>query len=548
MRFSHRQLLLLALALGVSTLGAWLANPLAGQSTPAVEATEQKPAPPNPAKLTTAQLDALISAESHGPTAPDAAADQQFVRRASFDLVGRQPTLDEQRQFAQDSSPNKHHDLVERLLASHEFGANWANYWSDTIAFRVPPPELTYLDYAPLQNWLAGKFNGNTPWNEVARELITAKGKIADQPPATFVGYHQAKATNLAAETSRIFLGQQIGCAECHDHPFDHWKRRQFHELAAFFARTKAKLPWNDGAATVVSAADKGEYLMPDMADPRQKGSEIAPAFLDGKQCESASDDGQRRAQLAEWLTARDNPWFARAYVNRVWARLMGHGFHEPVDDLGVSRAQLWPAVHEALAGHFVASNFDVKDLFRLVMNSEAYRRGARMESVVVAGAIVAEAPPRLRGDEVFAALRVGLDLANVTPPAVKPTDAIRFPPPPKSTREIVKEAFAVDPSLASADAPRTMAQALWMMNNLQLQKEINAAPGSGTMLAKLLAEQADDRAACETLFARVLARAPTADELRISLAHVAALGNRGAAFEDLLWSLINSAEFTTRR
>ncbi len=104
-------------------------------------------------------------------------------------------------------------ELVERLLASQEFGANWANYWTDVIAFHVPPPELTYLNYQPLKEWLAGQFNANRPWDEVVRELITAKGKIADHPAATFVGYHDAVATNLAGETARIFLSQQIGCA-----------------------------------------------------------------------------------------------------------------------------------------------------------------------------------------------------------------------------------------------------------------------------------------------------------------------------------------------
>ena len=153
-----------------------------------------------------------------------------------------------------------------------------------------------------------------------------------------------------------------------------------------------------------------------------------------------------------------------------------------------------------------------------------------------------------MRGDEVFAALRVGLEMPNVTPPAVAPTAAIRFPPPPKSTRDLVHEAFGTDPSLAPVDAPRTIGQALWMMNNDQLQKQIDARPESGTMLAKLLAGEPDDAAAVRALFARVLAREATQAEMRIALQHVAEGGSRGEAFEDLLWSLVNTAEFTSRR
>jgi hypothetical protein len=461
----------------------------------------------------------------------------------TFDLIGRLPTLSEQEQFAASALPEKDHELVERLLADPSFGANWANYWSDTIAYRVPPPELTYLNYGPLKTWLAARLNANAPWSQIASELITAAGSIDENPPATFVGYHQAEPTNLAGETSRIFLGQQIGCAQCHDHPFDRWKRSQFHELAAFFARSKVKLSQNDGRGTVVSAIDKGEYLLPDMADPRKKGSPLRPALLDGAPVALGLSDAQRRAQLASWVTSPDNPWFAKAFTNRIWSRLMGVGFYEPVDDLGAGRSAQLGSVHDATAGHFTATGFDIKDLFRLITLSESYRRAA-------AGTLSdpATAPPRLRGDEVFAALAVGIELPNVTPPATPPTAAVRFPPPPKSTCALVTDAFGADPSLSAADAPRTMQQAMWMMNNAQLQKQIDATPDSGTMLARLLVDEPDDAQAAQQLFTRVLARRATADELRITLAHIVSVGERRSAFEDLLWSLVNSAEFTTRR
>lgn len=536
-----RHLLLVARALALGWLLA-SAMPLAAQSTP-----EPPTAGASAGTLTSAALDALVTAEKPAaPTTP--ASDEQFLRRASFDLIGRPPTVSEREQFLSDASPEKHRALVERLLASSEFGTNWADYWRDTIAFHIPPPELTYLNYGPLKRWLAEKLNTGASWDSIVRELITATGKIDEQPAATFIGYHEADATNLAGETSRIFLGQQIGCAQCHDHPFDSWKRTQFHELAAFFARTKAKLSQNDGGGTLVSSADKGEYLLPDMENPLNKGTPLKPAALDGKLPKIGKSDAQRRAQLAAWVTSRENPWFALAYTNRIWARLMGRGFYEPVDDLGESRPQAWASVHQALAGHFAATGFDVKDLFRVVMLSQSYRQGLQTPVLEASASSLAEAPLRLRGDEIFAALTVGIDLPNVTPPAVKPTAAIRFPPPPKSTRDLIHEAFAVDPSLTSSDAPRTIGQALWMMNNEQLQAQLTGAPGSGTMLAKLLEEQKDDKRLCEQLFERVLARAATADEVRIALEHVASQGDRRAAFEDLLWSLVNSAEFSTRR
>ncbi len=510
----------LHLLLGAAAVGLALTVPhrLAGGEEAAAPA-------PAAGLLSTAEFDPLARREVFGEIEGPAADDLRFLRRATFDLLGRLPTLDEQRAFVAAAPETRDRELVERLLASDEFGANWADYWTDVIAFHVPPPELTYLNYGPLKDWLARQFNSNRHWDEVVRELVTAKGKIADHPPATFVGYHNAVATNLAGETARIFLAQQIGCAQCHDHPFDHWKRAQFHELAAFFGRTKVKLSQNDGTATVVSAVEKGEYLMPDMADPSNKGTAMRPAALDGAPLDVGPGDAQRRKVLAAWLTSRDNPWFARAYVNRVWARLFARGFYEPLDDLGDSRSGLWPETHAALARHFTASGCDVKGLFHLLATSAAYRRAelpaANEESPP-------SAPARMRGDEVFAALRVGLALPNVTPPAVAPTAAIRFPPPPKSTRDLVHEAFGADPSLAPVDAPRTIAQALWMMNNEQLQKQIDATPESGTMLARLLADEPDDSQAVRDLFARVLAREATQAEMRIALEHVSA-GAAGA-------------------
>ena len=292
---------------------ATVADLFAQTATPEVPAAASLP-PLAAERITSGGLDKLISrAAPDAATAAvsgDAPGGDLLLRRASFDLIGRQPTLGEQQQFAGDASPTRLRDLIERLLASDEFGANWANYWSDTIAYHVPPPELTYLDYRPLKGWLAAKLNAGTPWDQVVRALITAKGKIADEPAATFVGYHQANPTNLAAETSRIFLGQQILCAQCHDHPFDQWKRTQFHELAAFFARTKAKLPWNDGPATVVSSTDKGEYVMPDSADPANPGSKMKPAFL----FHEDADAGSARTTTS---AARDWPTSSRRRTTR---------------------------------------------------------------------------------------------------------------------------------------------------------------------------------------------------------------------------------------
>lgn len=510
-------------------------------------ASARSPAAP----LTPPALDKLLSDETGTPTTAQLVGDEQFLRRVTIDIIGRQPTPAECSEARAGGlhTPAERARTIDRLLASPEFGRNWANYWSDTISYRVPPPELHYLDYRPLKNWFADQFNHNVAWDKIVGDLLSANGMVRENPPATFVAYHQGDAPKLAAETARIFLGVQIQCAECHDHPFEDWRREQFHQLAAFYARAGGKLPKASGTvdATEATVTDrgKGEYRMPNAADPLKDGTIMDPVFLTGAKLEQGASDADRRKELARSVASRENPWFAKAFVNRIWARLLGRGFYEPVDNMAEHVNPIAPRTHVALAQDFAASGFDVKQLYRLILNTRTYQRPLSAEGEQPYAVARAE---KLRGDEVFDSLVTAVGLPNITPPTVKPTKEIRFPPPPKSTRDIVIEAFGYDPSLPPAEVLRTMGQAMLLMNNDQLQAQIDARPGRPTLLSKLLASEPDNEAALERLFQLVLARQPTERELGIGREHLAAVGERGPAFEDLLWSLLNTAEFTTKR
>lgn len=503
-----------------------------------------------PLPLTAAQLDRLFVAAAKLDDADlaDVVTDEQYLRRVSLDLIGRQPTPDELAAFLLDTSETKRSIAVERLLASPEFGSNWASYWSDVIGYRVPPPELTFLDYTLFEQWLADRINQNAPWDQTVRSILVASGKVKDHPEATFVGFHGADTTRLAAETARVFLSLQIGCAQCHDHPFDEWKREQFHELAAYFVRSSAKMPWNDSSEIEVKDKGKGEYEMPNVADPTKKGTVMVPTFLTGAKLESRKSDIERRTELAAVVANGANPWFAKAYVNRVWARLMGRGFHEPVDDIGAGNEPQLREVHRPLTASFVATGFDSKELFRTIVNSQAYQQRLTSNPSLADKPFAAGRTTKLRGDEVFQSLVTAIELPNVKPPKTEPTKEIRFPPPPKSTKDLVSEIFGFDPSLRPEDISRTLGQAMLLMNNDQLQKQIDAKPESSTVLAKLLAAEEDNAKAVNRLFQLVLARQPSEAETQIALEHVSTVANRSEAFEDLLWSLLNSAEFTTKR
>lgn len=498
-------------------------------------------------QLSSAQLDELLGKELGDVSQAPVISDELFLRRVTLDLVGRQPTLAESEAFMADAAADKRAAVVERLLASPDYGRNWANYWSDVFGSRQEEPELTFHDYTPFKAWLAEKLNHDAKWDELVFAMLTAKGKVGDNPAGTFIAFHQANELKLAGETSRVFLSVQIACAECHDHPFADMPTETFHGMAAFFVRTEAKIPWNDSAQIELTSQDKGEHKIPGHKE------EMTPIALSGIEGEAKYELGladlDRRAKLADWIVRPDNPFFARAYVNRIFARLVGRGFYEPVDDLGETAEEpIFAGIHAALAQHFVATTYDHKSLVRLIVNTRAYQRpiigGESQETPPLSTAIT----KKLRGDEVFDSLVTAVAIPNITPPKDKATGLIRFPVPPKSTRDLVNEAFGYDPSFKDDLLVRSMKQAMFMMNNEQLQKQIDARPESETILAKLLRDDADDHSVATKLYRIVLARSPSDRELGVVLAHVKQVKDRGPAFEDVLWSLLNSAEFTTRR
>jgi len=502
------------------------------------------------ARLTSQQLDQLLEKHVGGIDTAILIDDEAFLRRLTLDLIGRQPTMPEMTEFLAASkaatsgrgSLDHRAAVVEKLLAAPEFGANWANYWSDVISYRTPSPELTFLNYTPFKVWLAEQFNQNKGWDETTYQVITAIGKVADNPAATYIGFHGGDKSRLAAETTRVFLSTQIQCAECHDHKFVDIPQETFHHIAAFFVRASAKLPWNDSSQIVVSSKPSGEHKM------EGKGADMKPIAFDQREVDLGKSDVARRAELADWIVGPENPWFAKAFVNRVWARMMGRGFCEPVDEIGELGDRVLPEVHTALADHFVASQHDVKEVFRAIALSKSYQREIRDADKSPSKPFVAIPAGRLRGDEVFDSLQAAIALPNFTPKQGEASGAFRFPPPPKSTRDLVNEAFGFDPSAEQSNVARTMQQAMLLMNNKQVQAQINADPASGTMLAKLLAEQKDDESAIRHLYQQVLARKATTQEVALAQDHLKSVANRGAGFEDLLWGMINSAEFLSRR
>ena len=467
--------------------------------------------------------------------------DIRFLRRASLDILGRQPTLDEFHACLSDNTPARRQQTIDRLLASPDFGRNWGNYWSDIIRSRQQEPQLTFHDYKPFRAWLTETFNSGTGWDEIAFQMITSAGTVGERPQGTFIAFHQGDQNRLAGETTRVFLSLKIACAECHDHPFIDIPQNQFHGMAAFYARTSVKITQNDSHGIDIQPAGKGEHTMPGKKGP------VHPAFFQGDPLKPGLSDLDRRTQLAHWLVSPDNPYFARSFVNHLWARLMGRGFYDPIDDMGEGSEPVLTRVLDRLAAHFVSSGFDPRSLCRVILNTQAYQRVLRTGHSESDEFFSGANPRTLRADEVFDSLAAAIELQNIQPPIGRKTSAVRFPIPPKSTRDLVRDAFGFDPSTQGAMVSRTMKQTMFLINNSQIREQIVGHQAGGTVLSRLLDREMDNRQVIDVLYARVLARLPSSREREIVEAHLQSIENREEAFEDVLWSLLNSAEFTTR-
>ena len=331
-----------------------------------------------PASLTSAELDSLVDAFLAAGKAPPATQtlDTEFVRRIYLDLTGKPPTSDQARAFVNSSERSKRGKLIEVLLNSPEYAENWARYWADVIRYHATNANVARLGFEELEKWLKGEIAANKPWDEIATALITATGRT-DLNGATVLDFaHEAQAVEVAGEVSRIFMGIQIQCAQCHDHPTDSWKRKQFHEFASFFAGTRVRRvsdPMERPVLFEVFGQPAPRYTMPDLKDPA-KMIQVAPKFFlaaDSKSTEESSKSlpmnlsaTTRRELVASYITGQDNPWFARAYVNRIWQVLVGEGFYMPVDDLGPERTAKAPEVLDALAfqNHFELKSLSTRD------------------------------------------------------------------------------------------------------------------------------------------------------------------------------------------
>jgi hypothetical protein len=506
--------------------------------------------------LAPGEIDGLVAEELKNDKVEPAplTTDEQFVRRVTLDLTGKLPEPADVEEFVSDPDPNKRSQLIDRLLKSDGYSRHWARYWRDVLSARVNDRRGLALA-RPFEEWLYKQFKGDAGWDKIVRSILTAEGSCrfddeGENGALFFLLSHLGAdaANEQAAEASRVFLGIQIQCAQCHDHPSDQWKRVQFHELAGYFTRVREQ-PMREAGKPVgvelVSLA-RGEHEMPSKEDPK-KGFVTPPRFLDGKAPAGKNlTDLERRKALANSIVDKNNYWFAGAYVNRIWGELMGQAFYEPVDDMGPQKQAVFPEVLTRLTGAFRGSNYDARKMFRSIMNSQTYQRQIRLgESTDQHLHFAAAYPTRLRADALWDALVNALGNFGLPPAALRPKLKGPYAMAPGLEGQF-KQEFVFDPSLKADEIEGSVPQALMLMNNPVINQKV-AAKGTN-LLGRILASYSNDDEALRMLYLRTLARKPTDNESQHCREYVQSVGKRAEAYEDILWALLNSTEFQTKR
>jgi hypothetical protein len=468
--------------------------------------------------------------------------------------------------FLLDPLPEKRERVVRELLDKPQYGQNWARYWRDVIMSRRLEDRAAIVAN-PLTVTLTEKLNQNEPWDKIATEFITAAGDVRENGATAIQMAQDGRTEEITAEMSRIFLGVQIQCAQCHDHPYDSWKREQFHELAAFFPRVAVRplqsltqrsfqVVANDRPlirrrpnANQEGRRGEPEHIMPDLADPAAPGTRMQPKFfLSGAELPFGATDAERRGTLAKWMT--NSPWFATAFVNRLWAELVGEGFYEPIDDMGPERTPSAPRAVALLSKSFADSGYDVKWLFRAICATGAYQRESRPRREVDGTPFVANVAQPLRSDQLFNALLTAVDMEETIQPLNRrgrPMQAMNAYGRNPTVRQAFQVAFGYDPSDPRETVTSSIPQALAMMNGVRINLGVRAQ-NRQTVLGRLVQDIKNDEDLIVEIYLRTLSREPSEEELATALDYCKSVIDRPAAFEDLLWALLNSSEFSHRR
>lgn len=462
--------------------------------------------------------------------------DATFIRRATIDANGRLPTSDEVRAFLADTATDKRAKLVDRLLDSPDYAGYFALRWGSILR----NSSLAGADQAAyaFHNWMKDMLARNRPYDEFVRGVVAASGEWQDAPAINW--YWQSRDDQLhqvTADTAQVFLGQRLQCARCHHHPYERWGQDDYYGLSGFFTRLGRK-----------SFGQPPPYFSSATPTTGEKhpltGKTPEPKFLNGEIAVFTPEEDPRHA-LVDWMAKPENPYFAKALVNRLWGHFYGRGLVHEVDDMRETNPPSNPELLDALANDFIDHKFDMKHMCRVMLNSHVYQLSS------------APTEHNQNDRQNFARYYGRRVISEVFLDAVDQATGskTRFSGVANSARavDLPHENFG-SYFLDTFDRPRrvtgcecerssgaTLAQVLLLANSEEIENKIGAGEGK---IAKLVKDKVPETHIIEELYLGAISRFPTEAETAATTRFVAAIENKQEAYQDILWTLMNSKEF----
>jgi hypothetical protein len=482
-------------------------------------------------------------------TPSELAGDSMFLRRAYLDAIGVLPSVEETRAFLADARSDKLERLIDSLLERPEFADYWAQKWADLL--RNEEKALDRKGVRVFHRWLRDRIAAGAPLNEFAREIIAGRGSTYASPPANF--YRSLREPYARAEAvAQVFLGTRIGCAKCHNHPFDRWTQNDYHDFTAFFGTIDYRILENNRRDKLDKHEFDGEQVVlvtreSSLKHPRT-GAPLRPRLLG--EAAPVPTESDRLLALADWVAAKDNSFFARAQANRVWYHLLGRGLVDPIDDFRPTNPAVNQRLLDCLAGRFAASNFDLRAIVREIMRSRTYQFSSETgatnhdDETHFSRALIQPLEAEQLLDGVCQVLDVPVKF-NGYPLGTRAGQVAALQQPEGGRRgarrndmaEKFLKLFGKPERLLSCECERSddtgMLQSFQLLTGELLHSLLSE---ENNRIGKLIAQGKTDAEIVETFYLAALSRYPTAAEKEKLTAFVSRAKDRPAALEDFVW------------
>lgn len=476
--------------------------------------------------------------------------DSTFLRRVSLDIAGRLPTMEETRDFLASKEPDKRDRFIETLLNSPDYADYFANKWTSLLKNQRSDKADITANFA-FHAWMRDNLLANTPYDQIVRQILASTGTIVSNPPVAWYKRVKEPTTQLE-DVAQLFLGVRMQCAQCHHHPFEKWTQAEYYHLAAFFSQIGRKPTAIAGEDLIFHKRGVAQ------TEHRKTRVMLKPAGLGEPELDIAPDDDPRLA-LVDWMSKKDNPFFAKSLVNRYWKHFFKRGLVEPEDDLRDTNPPTNPDLFDALAKHFTDSDYDLKSVVRLITQSHTYQLSAmpNEHNAVDLQAFSHFYPKRMTAevllDSIDTVTGSKTDFADLPPG----TRAVSLPDNSYNKASPFLKVFGRPEGASVCECERvqsaSLAQSLHLMNASDIKAKLTATGGRAEMLTK--AEMPESKRIRE-LYLAAYSREPTADEVKIAETHLLKPRTDSAGkpldsqrakrngYEDLLWALLNTKEF----